>query len=110
MLGVGNVQPQLNMVLEAKSKNHETDYYVFNNGKSNGYVIVAGDDRAVPVLGYSDEGSFDPANVPDGLQCMLDMYAHEMAYLRTHSGMASDGASIAHNPVVKPLLKSNWDQ
>ena len=110
MLGVSTAQPQLTMVLEAKSKSQATDYYVFNNGTTNGYVIVAGDDRAVPVLGYSDEGSFDPANVPDGLQCMLDMYAHEMDYLRTHDSALQAEPSLAHNPAVKPLMKSNWDQ
>ena len=29
-------------------------FYVFNRGKSNGFVIVSGDDRAEAVLGYTD--------------------------------------------------------
>lgn len=110
MLGVSHAQPQLKMALEAKSKTQDIDYYVFNNGTNNGYVIVAGDDRAMPILGYSDQGSFDPANVPDGMQCLLDMYAQEMAFLRSHNIATKAEPSIAHNPVVKPLLKSNWDQ
>lgn len=110
MLGVSHAQPQLKMVLQAKSKSQATDYYVFNNGASNGYVIVAGDDRAVPVLGYSDEGSFDPANMPDGLRYMLELYAQEMDYLRSNPNALSADQSLAHNPAVKPLLKSNWDQ
>ena len=99
MLGVSQAQPQLKMVLEAKSKNQDIDYYVFNNGTNNGYVIVAGDDRDMPILGYSDQGSFDPANVPDGMQCLLDMYAQEMAFLRSHNIATKAEPSIAHNPV-----------
>ena len=30
----------------------EAYYYVFNAGNDNGYVIVSGDDRVEPILGY----------------------------------------------------------
>ncbi len=40
------------------SADQKVDYYVFNNGKDNGFIIVSGDDNAAPVLGYCDEGSF----------------------------------------------------
>ena len=36
-------------------------FYVFNRADGNGFVIVAGDDAAPSVLGYSTQGSFgDP--------------------------------------------------
>lgn len=34
-------------------------YYVFNIGNNQGFVIVAGDDRINPILGYSDQGYYD---------------------------------------------------
>lgn len=75
MLGVNHsAAPKLKMAIEAKSQQGATDYYVFNNEGNNGYIIIAGDDRAVPVLGYCDEGSIDPANMPDGLRYMLERY------------------------------------
>ena len=40
-----------------------TDYFVFNIGANKGFVIVSGDDRAYPVLGQSDEGTFEPDNL-----------------------------------------------
>lgn len=111
MLGVNHsAAPKLKMAIEAKSQQGATDYYVFNNEGNNGYIIIAGDDRAVPVLGYSDEGSFDPANMPDGLRYMLELYAQEMNYLRSNPNAMAADQSLAHNPAVKPLLKSNWDQ
>ena len=36
-----------------------SDLYVFNINGDAGYVIVSNDDVAVPILGYSDSGSFD---------------------------------------------------
>lgn len=51
-------------------------YYVFNVDRADGgYVIVAGDDRVPPVLGYSDNGSFDMQAVPEAMQDWLDGYA-----------------------------------
>ena len=34
------------------SADKKVDYYVFNNGKDNGFIIVSGDDKAAPVLGW----------------------------------------------------------
>ena len=31
-----------------------SEYYVFNKGTGEGFVIVSGDDRTVPILGYCD--------------------------------------------------------
>ena len=110
ILGVSNNTPQLQLALEAKSKTNATDYFVFNNGSNNGYIIVAGDDRAVPVLGYSDEGSFDPSSMPDGLRYMLEVYSQEMQYLRSNPNALAAEPSLARNPEVKPLLTCNWGQ
>ena len=42
------------------SANQEEEYYyVFNAGNDGGYVIVSGDDRVEPILGYVDQGSFE---------------------------------------------------
>jgi hypothetical protein len=37
------------------------DYYVFNVGNS-GFVIISSDDNFRPVVGYSEEGTFDTKN------------------------------------------------
>ena len=53
-------------------------YYIFNAGTDDGFVIVAGDDRLPPVLGYSDSGSFDDGDVPPALQEWLEGYAAQV--------------------------------
>lgn len=49
--------------LSAPTSTDQAAYYVFNSSE-RGYVIVAGDDRAPAVLGYSDQGKFDPRKLP----------------------------------------------
>lgn len=108
--GVNPASASLQLIHMEQSADNMADFYVFNNGSRDGFIIVAGDDRAVPILGYSDSGTFDPANLPDGLKCMLEIYAQEMKYLRNNPHAAQASAPQAHNAVVEPLLKSNWDQ
>ena len=42
-------------------------YYVFNRTDENGFIIVSGDDIAMPVLGYSFKSGFTADNMP----CLL---------------------------------------
>ena len=57
------------------------DYFVFNVSGNKGFVIVSGEDRALPVFGYSDEGAFDPDNLPDNLSYMLAYYQNQITWL-----------------------------
>lgn len=53
---------------------------MFNVPGNKGFVIVSGDDRAYPVLGQSDEGSFDPDNLPENLRAMLAYYQDQVTW------------------------------
>lgn len=86
-------------------------YYVFNTEGNHGFVIASGDDVAIPILAYSNEGSFDEENIPDGLQYMLDGYAKEIAWAQengintTAPRKAPEGrTSISH------LITAKWGQ
>ncbi|MDR2622151.1 MAG: C10 family peptidase [Dysgonamonadaceae bacterium] len=48
--------------LRSSSQEQEPLYYVFTLNDNGGFIIVSGDDVAKPVLGYSDEGTFDESN------------------------------------------------
>ncbi|WP_287621635.1 C10 family peptidase [Parabacteroides sp.] len=56
------------------------DYFVFNFPGGKGFAIVAGDDRVRPVLGYSDEGGFDPDNLPENLRGWLAGYQTQITW------------------------------
>ncbi len=63
------VEPVQNALTKSYS---EGLYYIFNSTDGSGFVIVAADDAVKPVLAYSDEGCFDPDNVPDAAREWLD--------------------------------------
>ena len=96
--------------------------YVFNY--DNGYVIVAADDRAHPILGYCYDAQFDADNVPEGLRYYLGHYARQIQYaieenlpiepevaeqwyLLDKEGVVMRTRS---NRAVAPLLTTTWDQ
>ena len=57
----------------------ETYYYVFNNGSDGkgGFVIIGGDETARTILGYSDNGTFDPNNMPENMKWWLSQYEQQ---------------------------------
>lgn len=57
----------------------DADYFVFNVGSENGFVIVAGDDRVRPVLGYANEGSFNADKLPPNATAWLTGYQEEIS-------------------------------
>ena len=96
--------------------------YVFNYG--NGFVVVAADDRAHPILGYTEGGDFDVNNVPEGLRYYLGHYAREIQYaidndLAVEPEIAEQWYLVGKEGVmsrtrggnaVAPLLSTTWDQ
>lgn len=58
-----------------------TPFYVFNN-PAGGFVIVAADNKAMPILGYSLIDSFIPDAIGPGMRALLAGYAREIEYIR----------------------------
>ncbi len=110
LLGVSTHAPQLSLSMTGTNVDNKVDYYVFNNGKDNGFIIVSGDDNAAPVLGYCDEGSFDANDIPDGMRYWLDCYAEQMQYLRSHPESAYVAPRSQSNVMITPLLTCKWNQ
>jgi hypothetical protein len=89
----------------------QANYYIFNTIGNQGYVIVSGDDRTIPVLGYIDHGSFDPNNVPANMQAWLDSYAEQIASL-DYLGITEDNLTTPRptRNSISPMITSHWDQ
>lgn len=64
-------------------------YYVFNIGNKNGFVVISGDDRARPVLGYSTVGDFSYESAPDNLKWWFQEYANQIQFACSN-GVAQD--------------------
>ena len=87
-----------------------SEYYVFNKGTGEGFVIVSGDDRTVPILGYCDEGEFDYDKMPPAMQELLDGYARQIANLQQSVGGTVICDAVPTHPKVEQLMKSKWSQ
>ena len=95
--------------------------YVFNH--ENGFVIVAADDRAYPILGYG-EGVFDINNIPDGLRYYLGFYGRQIQYAIDNEWTADEEVAAQWELLrkegvtmktrmeksVNPLLSTTWNQ
>ena len=92
--------------MNTKAGVDQAAYYVFN-GAGRGFVIVAGDDSAPAVLGYSDQGTFDEQNVPEALQFMLEGYA---AQIDAIARGAKAEPQLRNGGAIKPLVTANWSQ
>lgn len=95
----------------SKTVKGANDYYAFNI-KGGGFVIIAGEDRAPQVLGYSDKGYLDFNNLPYGLQGLLNGYKSEMEYLRNYTAddLVPMPATFKATTGVEPLIKTTWGQ
>lgn len=88
--------------------------YVFN-ATDGGFVIVSNDDRTVPVLGYSDSGSFDPSTMPDNMRAWLQGYADEIKWMDDHNIQPVQQASARRESAtvkrtVSPMISTLWNQ
>lgn len=102
----------LDMVYKAQTKS-ETDLYVFNRD-GGGFVIVSADARTVkPVLGYSDQGTFDSDNIPPALQKILSDYQDQIEYVRDNLDPVDTIENLhpaVGTVIVEPLIKTTWHQ
>ncbi len=92
--------------------NQDATYYVFNVGESQGFVIVSGDERTTPVLGYADKGRFEEGNLPEGLKQLLGQYQSEMKMLNEMGvqNAVPRNLSETKRPAIEPLLRTAWGQ
>ncbi len=105
-------------VLNAVDASGNPYLYAFNTGGNAGYVIVSGDDRAVAVLGYSYDGTFDNQSMPDNMRAWLQGYVDEMMWLQQNGVQMvkkqpdnnTHRSGTAVKTAVAPLLTTTWNQ
>ena len=89
----------------------QPNYFIFNTIGKQGYVIVSGDDRTTPILGYIDSGSFDPNNIPENMKAWLENYDRQIRAL-DELGITGEGLN-APRPTrnsISPLVTTHWNQ
>ena len=86
---------ELTLVYTGTSTRGEACFYVFNVG-DEGFVMVSADDVFRPIVGFSDEGTFDAQNINPELNYMLN----ELISFRS--------GKLTGNPT--PAVASEWKQ
>lgn len=84
-------------------------YYVFNNEAGPGFVIVSGDDVAMPILGYSDSFNFDVVGMPANLRWWLGAMRSQIEAARNSGVMSSRAAADVGTEVIR-YETALWDQ
>ena len=99
------------------SANHVENpyFYVFNNDNDEGFVIVSGDDRTNPIIGYSDKGHFDLDLMSQSEGTLFDSYKEEIDLLDKIGSepMYANSSNTSQTPTsypVRPLLETEWGQ
>lgn len=104
--GDNNAKP----IFTAKTQEGNPALYVFR--QSEGFLLVSADDVALPLLGYSDSGTFDPNNLPPQMEWWLGEYTRQ---IETASAVATPKqtatrAEASPKEAIAPLMKSRWNQ
>lgn len=113
----GNVQEMQNVT-------PATDFahlYIFSHAR--GFVIVAGDDCARPILGYSDEGGFNADEMPAVIRDWLASFDEQIESAVNQHATATDAIhsewvcllegrlpATKGTSAVQPLVTAKWGQ
>ena len=114
------IMPQSQLV-DISSKTGFNNFYIFSD--DNSFVIVAADDRATPILGYSNEFPFVVENMPSNINDWLLSLNEEIQYAIDNDIPASDdirydwdclkrGVKPApkNRESLEPIVATHWDQ
>jgi len=107
--------------LSANTTSPQAVYYIFNTG--NGFVVIAGDDAASPILAYSNEGNFDSKKISSSVSYMLGNYQSQIEYIIANNIPATSAISAKWDALinnkslsalatstVSPLMSTTWNQ
>lgn len=106
-----NAQVRKKVASARRAPAKSASFYVVNDDANNRFVIISADERMYQILGYSDNGTFDSENAPEGLMELMAGYDIEYDYItnipQTSPVLSSRNEVV--NPIL-PLIKSKWGQ
>ncbi|MCB5262467.1 MAG: C10 family peptidase [Candidatus Cloacimonetes bacterium] len=95
------------------------DFYILRFEPA-GFILMAAEDRCIPVLGYSLESEFPHGDIPAHIAWYLDQYSRGLTEIRQNPEWqideswdalrAGDYSEYSYSRNVAPLLSTTWDQ
>lgn len=109
------VTPSLTHTVKSAEQN---TVYIFDRNNNGGFMIISANDCASPLLGYTDSGSFDTSDIPEGLQFLLDQYSEEITLASAENSAAPRSVAATENNStsqytrmeIAPLITTKWYQ
>lgn len=98
-----------------------TEFYILSNANGKGFIIVAGDNCVIPILGYSLSNEFD-VKMPAHINSYLNNMEQEIAFYKENNTPSTEELdNLWHSlrngsyapmstTAVSPLLTTTWDQ
>ena len=103
--------PTIKWVHQEKNSSNanQVAYYIVNTDQ--GFVIVAGDDRAQEILAYG-QAPIDMNSLPENMMMWLGYYKSQMEYLQANPDLRVEKPFLQANRgvSVEPMLEAMWDQ
>jgi hypothetical protein len=112
----------LNLTYTVTSDRGEACVYVFNVG-DKGFVLVSASENVRPILGYSQNGTFDASNPYNGAMYMLETYKNSISYAMENNIAATPEIAAEWKSLrtygrlnnkkamqVGPLVATKWNQ
>lgn len=96
-------------VPDTRSASYAPEYYVFAPADSIGFVIVAGDDKVEPIVGYSSNTRFNVKHLPESLEKYLRSYRTYINRVRSGEQTPRIRTRAKIRP-VKPFITTTWNQ
>ena len=102
-------QPRL---LKTVNDSHDNpSIYIFSYDGSQGFMLLPADDNVMPLLGFSEDGVFDPDNIPPALQYWLSGYSEDISDVATHPENAVRKVKrLVEREEIPVMVQANWDQ
>ena len=109
--------------VKSQSQTEMPSFYVYQNEGGEGWVMIAADDRVMPVLAYSRTGKFDLDNIPVNAKEWFARYDSEIRFAQQENLQADEQVRSQWSDlrqkrltvstateVVSALVTTTWDQ
>lgn len=107
------VSPELveSAVTKKKTASGNAPLYIFNRGNNKGFVIVSGDDSMPKIIGYTEQGEFDPDKLAPALLEMLSGYSDLVIEAQANgSGPRPQKRAVTGRQDIPTLVAARWGQ
>ncbi|MGC9342480.1 MAG: thiol protease/hemagglutinin PrtT [Bacteroidales bacterium] len=115
----GNLKSEVQMTITDVHHQDTTLFFIAHDNQMN-FMILSNDYRVKPVLGYSDEGSYDADNIPPQLEELLSFYKRELLTIKrgispvknrnSEWDLLKTSGTNFYKASVAPLIQVKWNQ